>query len=165
MIVVIMGVAGAGKSTIGSLLAARSGATYVDADSFHSAQNIDKMSHGVPLTDADRAPWLAAIHRRMVEAFDSGENLVVGCSALKQRYRDVLSQAVPVRWVYLKGSPEEIRERLMQRRGHFMSAAMVASQFADLEEPRQAIVVEITLPPEAAVQRILDTLAHDSPHP
>jgi gluconokinase len=111
MIVVIMGVAGAGKSTVGELLAAQLGCDFLDGDSLHSPANIDKMTRGIPLTDADRAPWLAAIHARIVDFVHFHKDLVIACSALKQRYRDALAADVAIIWVYLKGSEEVIRAR------------------------------------------------------
>jgi gluconokinase len=117
------------------------------------------MSRGVPLNDIDRAPWLAAIHERIVQAVDSRENLVLACSALKQRYRETLADGVNITWVYLKGSMEQIRERVLQRRHHFMSADMLASQFADLEEPTDAIIVDVALSPGDAVAQIVNALS------
>ena len=102
------------------------------------------------LTDADRAPWLAAIHARIVESSQRNESLVVACSALKQRYRDTLARGVALVWVYLKGSQELFQARLQQRPHHFMKASMLASQFADLEEPRDAIVIDIAVAPAVA---------------
>jgi gluconokinase len=154
-----MGVAGSGKTTVGRLLAKRLQAAFLEGDSLHSASNIDKMSRGIPLTDSDRAPWLAAIHARIVEAFQRSEQLVVACSALKQKYRDSLARDVTVRWVYLKGREELIRERLQERSQHFMKAGMLASQFAALEEPTDAIVLDITIVPEMAVQQILRAIS------
>src|SRR5262245_12060745 len=141
MIIVIMGVAGAGKSTVGQLLARELHSEFLDGDSLHSPENIAKMTHGIPLTDADRAPWLAAIRRHILESFQGGESLVVAASALKRRYRDTLGCGVAVTLVYLKGSEELIRERLELRKHHFMNAQMLASQFEDLEEPADAIVI------------------------
>ncbi len=158
MIIGVMGVAGSGKTTIGSQLANAIGATFVDGDAFHSPANIKKMSRGIPLTDADRAPWLAALHQRLVRASESGEVLVFACSALKQDYRDILSTGITVLWVYLKGTREKIYRRLQQRQHHFMSAAMLGSQFAILEEPHDAIVIDALVPPSQAVQTILDAL-------
>jgi gluconokinase len=163
MTIVVMGVAGAGKSTVGSLLANALGWTLVDADSFHSPANIEKMSHGIPLSDADRAPWLEAIHERIVHASHSQENVVIACSALKQRYRDVLANGVTIQWVYLKSSMEQIRERLLQRRNHFMNADLLASQFADLEEPQDAIVADSALPAPVVVRQIMDALRRRTP--
>jgi gluconokinase len=158
MIIGVMGVAGSGKTTIGSQLANAIGATFVDADAFHSPANIKKMSRGIPLTDADRAPWLAALHQRLVRASESGEVLVLACSALKQDYRDILSTGITVLWVYLKGTREEIYRRLQQRQHHFISAGMLGSQFATLEEPHDAIVIDALVSPSQAVQTILDAL-------
>jgi gluconokinase len=158
VIVVIMGVAGAGKSTVGCLLAERLGCPFLDGDSLHPAANVDKMAHGIPLTDADRAPWLEAIRVRLEEAFRRGENLVTACSALKQQYRDFLAEKVPVTWVYLKGTEAIIRRRLEQRREHYMKANMLASQFAALEEPATAIVADVSSPPELIVEQILADL-------
>ena len=110
------------------------------------------------MTDADRAPWLSAIHARMVDAYDRGDSLVVGCSALKQLYRMVLADGLPLMWVYLKGSPELIRSRMLHRAGHFMKVDMLASQFAALEEPSDALVVDVSQAPEAIVERILSEL-------
>jgi gluconokinase len=115
------------------------------------------------LTDADRAPWLAAIHARILEVFRRGLDLVMACSALKRQYRSVLAKDVPITWVYLKGSPALIRARLEHRPGHFMKADMLASQFEALEEPDDALVVDASLPPSAIVERILAQLRR--PHP
>jgi gluconokinase len=158
MIIVIMGVAGSGKSTVGQLLARELQRRFLDGDSLHPPENVEKMTNGIPLTDADRAPWLAAIHARIVESFQRGEQLVVACSALKQRYRDNLNSGVAIKWVYLKGSDALIRERLQRREHHFMNAQMLASQFADLEEPASAIVIDIAVQPEIAVRQIVSAL-------
>ena len=159
MIIVIMGVAGAGKSTVGQLLATELRCEFLDGDSLHSAASIEKMTHGIPLTDADRAPWLAAIHARIVESFQRGEDLVVACSTLKQRYRDTLDRGVAIIWVYLKGSEEVIRARLQGRQHHFMKAQMLASQFADLEEPADAIVIDVAVAPAVAVGEIVSAVS------
>lgn len=134
--VVVMGVSGAGKSTIGPLLAAALGMAFADADAFHPAANIAKMSAGTPLTDEDRWPWLDAIGRHMMAEAAAGRPLVVACSALKWAYRDRLRAAVPsLRFVYLVGSKALIGERLAARKGHFMPAGLLESQFAALEDP------------------------------
>ncbi len=158
MIVVLMGVAGAGKSTVGILLADALGCPFLDGDSLHAPASIEKMAHGIPLTDADRAPWLAAIRAHIESAFQHGENLVIACSALKQQYREYLAANVPVIWVYLKGREEIIRPRLEQRREHYFKAGMLASQFEVLEEPSSAIVVDVSFSPEVIVQQILAKL-------
>jgi gluconokinase len=157
-IMTVMGVAGSGKTTVGILLAQALGCAFLEGDSLHSTQNIEKMSHGIPLTDVDRAPWLASIHDRLLNAANSKQSLVVACSALKQQYRDLLSQGVPITWIYLKGSKELIFSRLQQRQHHYMKADMLTSQFAALEEPEDAIIVDATLSPSAVVQYILSQL-------
>ena len=158
MIVVVMGVSGSGKSTVGGMLAKAMHCAFLDGDSLHSAANVEKMAHGIPLTDADRAPWLAAVHARLLEAFRSGRSLVVGCSALRQAYRAALAEGIPVTWIYLKGSEALIRSRLRHRRGHYMKADMLASQFAILEEPSDAIIVDVSQPPEVIVDQLLTAL-------
>jgi carbohydrate kinase (thermoresistant glucokinase family) len=158
MIVVVMGVAASGKSTIGAMVAEAMGCPFLDADSLHSAANVEKMSRGMPLTDDDRAPWLAAIHARLVEAVKNGTCLVVACSALKRSYRAALAEGIAIRWVYLKGPEELIRSRLQRRDGHFMKVDMLAGQFAALEEPSDAIVADVSQSPERIVQGVLDEL-------
>jgi len=156
MILVLMGVSGSGKSTVGRLLADQLGWTFVEADDYHSAANVTKMRGGVPLDDADRRPWLAALRERIAEACRTGENVVLACSALKHRYQDYLEQDDPpcVRFVYLKGSPELIRMRLAGRKGHFMDPALLGSQFDALEPPPDALRVDITPPPEQIAAEI-----------
>jgi gluconokinase len=158
MIIVIMGVAGSGKSTVGQLLANELHCAFLDGDSLHPPGNIAKMTNGIPLTDSDRTPWLAAIHMRIEESFQRAEDLVVACSALKQQYRDTLDCGVANTWVYLKGSYEVIRERLQHREHHFMTAQMLTSQFADLEEPANAIVIDVDVEPSVAVRQIVSAL-------
>jgi gluconokinase len=158
MIIVIIGVSGSGKTTIGTMLADAMNCPFLDGDSLHSEENIYKMGHGIPLTDVDRAPWLAAIHAHILDSFEHGQDSVVGCSALKQRYRTVLAEGVPIIWVYLKGSIELIRARLTHRSSHFMKADMLASQFDALEEPSDALVVDVSASPRAIVERILSQL-------
>jgi len=158
VIVVLMGVAGSGKTTIGQMLADAIPCPFLEGDSLHSEANIEKMSDGIPLTDADRAPWLSAIHARMLDVYNRGHSVVVGCSALKQSYRTVLAEGLPLTWVYLKGSPELIRSRISHRTSHFMKVAMLASQFEALEEPAEALVVDASESPDAIVERILSEL-------
>lgn len=156
MIIVVMGVAGSGKTTVGTMLAEAMDCPFLDGDSLHPAANVEKMTRGIPLTDADRAPWLAAIHARLLEAFRNGRSLVVGCSALRQSYRAALAEGIAITWVYLKGSEALIRSRLRHRDGHYMKADMLASQFEALEEPSNAIVLDISNPPRDLVQEVLN---------
>jgi gluconokinase len=165
MIVVLMGVSGSGKTTVGEILASRTGWRLYDADEFHSAANIEKMRSGIPLEDADRWPWLDRMHAMLAENYARGESLLLACSALKQKYRDRLAQGgLPLRWVYLKGDFELIRRRLEARKGHYMKAGLLESQFAALEEPREAIVTDIGDSPEAIAEDILRQLQVSFPH-
>lgn len=157
MIYSVMGVSGAGKTTVGRALAQALGCGFLEGDSLHPPANVDKMAHGIPLDDADRAPWLAAIRLRLEAAARAGQTLVVACSALKQRYRDQLDHGLDVRWVYLRGDPAMLHERLQERQGHYMKANMLASQLADLEEPspRSALIVDAALPVPSIVAQVL----------
>ena len=158
MIVVVMGVTGAGKTTIGVLLAQRLGWEFVDADSFHSPANVEKIRQGIALDDADRAPWLRAMRKAMEGWVAAGKSVVLACSALKQSYRNELFIAGQTKFVYLKGSYELIAQRLRQRHGHFASETILASQFAALEEPDDAITVEIDHTEEEIVADIIRQL-------
>lgn len=152
-----MGVAGAGKTTVGRALAQALGCAFLEGDTLHPPANIEKMAHGIPLNDADRAPWLTAIRKKLEEAAATGSDLVVACSALKQRYRDTLDHGLPVRWIYLQSDPALLHQRLEQRQGHYMKAKMLASQLADLEPPSaaNAVIVDAALPPDQIVARVL----------
>ena len=151
-----MGVAGAGKTTIGQLLAQRLGWTFHDADDFHPPANVAKMRAGIPLTDEDRVPWLAQLNELAKSANNAGHRLIIGCSALKARYREQLAAGVEgMRFVYLQGSQDLIARRMAARRGHFMPPGLLDSQFAALEEPTDAIVVSIEQAPEAIVEEIV----------
>jgi gluconokinase len=154
MVIVVMGVTGSGKTTIGTLLAARLGWDFADADEFHSTGNKAKMHQGIPLTDADREPWLAAIHEQIAKWVAEKRNVVLACSALKQSYRQQLWTGPEVRFVYLRGTYDLIAERLSARKGHFADEHILAGQFADLEEPTDAIIVDINASPEDIVDEI-----------
>jgi gluconokinase len=158
MIVVVIGVSGSGKSTIGTALARAIGCQFLEGDTLHSQANIDKMSRGIPLDDDDREPWLAEVHKRMADASERGMDLVVACSALKQAYRQTLERGLELKWVYLKGSHALFRSRLQQRTAHFMKANMLESQFDALEEPSNAIIVDAASSPEVIVERILQQI-------
>jgi gluconokinase len=148
MVIVVIGVTGSGKTTIGSLLAKRRGWHFADADQFHSAANKAKMHAGIPLTDADRIPWLETLHQQIQKWLAEKRNVVLACSALKQSYRDLLWHGPEVQFVYLKGSYELIAQRLRERKGHFADEHILAGQFTDLEEPADAIVVDINKSPD-----------------
>lgn len=163
MIVVLMGVSGSGKTTVGTLLAAQLGWTFIDADDFHPPANIEKMRNGTPLDDDDRRPWLDALRQRIDAACAKGENVVVACSALKHAYQDYLERDEPtcVHYVYLEGSEELIRQRLAARKGHFMNPNLLHSQFETLEPPEHAVRVDVAPLPEVIVDEITRKLGLD----
>lgn len=154
MVILVMGVTGSGKTTVGRLLAKRLGWIFLDADDFHSAANKEKMHRGIPLTDADRAPWLAAIHDALLRENSNGQNIVLACSALKQEYRNTLGEGLILDVVYLRGSPSELRRNLATRENHFAGESLVASQLATLEEPAGAIVEDIGRTPKEIAEDI-----------
>jgi len=149
-----MGPAGSGKTTVGELLASQLGWEFADGDSFHSAANIEKMSRGIPLDDNDRIPWLNSIREAMKKWDAQGRNVVLACSALKRDYRLRLQINSNVKLVYLKGTYEMLRERLHARKGHYAGEQLLASQFADLEEPTDAVTIDVAHTPEEIVAEI-----------
>jgi gluconokinase len=162
-VLVMMGVSGSGKTTVGERLAHRLGWPFKEGDELHPPGNIAKMKAGQPLTDNDRAPWLAAVARWIDSWRGNGVSGVITCSALKRAYRRVLSQGHPqVRFVYLKGDAALLSQRLAGRRGHFMPPSLLASQFDDLEPPTMqegAIVIEVSQPLEGQVETIVRSLS------
>lgn len=161
MIVIIMGVSGSGKTTIGEQLAARLGWGFSDADEFHSDANKAKMANGIALDDVDRLPWLQAMRAAVEARQGEGKNWVFACSALKRRYRDMLGGGdEDVHWVYLDGSEQLLLGRLATRSGHFFDPSLLHSQLQTLETPseQEAIRVDISLPPEQVVEAILARL-------
>ncbi len=159
MVILVMGVAGSGKSTVGQLLAHELGWSFADADDFHPPANIAKMAAGQPLTDADRAPWLAALRAHIDTCLARNENAVVACSALKESYRRILvpdTKRVPV--VYLHGSRELLLSRISGRNGHYMKPAMLDSQLATLEPPADVLSLDVTPPPDVLVAKIREAL-------
>jgi gluconokinase len=159
-VLIVMGVSGSGKTTIGRLLAERTGWAFHDADDYHGAGSVEKMRRGIPLTDADRVPWLETLQRKVVApALETGRPAILACSALKVSYLERLRAGDPrVRVIYLKGDYPLIRERLERRAGHYMGADMLASQFETLEEPENAVIVDAANPPEAIVDEIMRTI-------
>ena len=155
MILLVIGVTGSGKTTVGKLLAQRLGWLFLDADAFHPAENIEKMKHGVPLTDEDREPWLDAIHAELLACVAKKQDALLACSALKQSYRETLAAGVDLRICYLHGTYREIAARLQSRTGHFAGEGILAGQFADLEEPRDALVLRVSETPEEIVADVL----------
>jgi len=151
MIIIIMGVAGAGKTTVGRLLAQELGCKFYDADDFHSAANKDKMSRGVALTDEDRTNWLTSLRKLLNQSIKENQSIVLACSALKQEYRDVLRVDDEVHFVYLQGSYQQIAARMKNRKDHYMKPEMLASQFAILEEPLDALKADISKTPKEIV--------------
>jgi gluconokinase len=148
-VIVVMGVSGAGKTRVGQALAASLAWPFYDADEYHSAANIEKLAHGIALTDDDRAPWLDAIHALIVNTVESGAHCVIACSALKHAYRVRLTEGLSpdaVRFVFLDVPPDILEQRLRTRTGHFVAPALLRSQLATLEIPRSALRVDGTLP-------------------
>jgi gluconokinase len=156
---IVMGVAGSGKTTVGEALARQLGWHFYDADAFHPTENVAKMANGTPLTDADRIPWLAALHALITTSLTKNRPGVLACSALKESYRQQLLEGIDgVQIVYLKGSYELIWSRISQRQGHYMKPGMLKSQFETLEEPANALTFDISMPVDEIVQGILSKI-------
>jgi gluconokinase len=162
MIIVVMGVSGIGKTTVGKRLAAALGARFLEGDSYHPSANIEKMKHGHPLTDADRQPWLEILAGKLEESRAKGESVVLACSALRRRYRDTLRAGhADVDFVFLNAEQAVIQKRLDARRHHFMPPSLLDSQFADLEAPgadERAIPADAGQSPDAIVDSVLAVL-------
>ena len=158
MVIVVMGVAGSGKTTIGQKLAGALGCPFYDADDFHGADAKSKMNRGIALTDEDRQPWLGNLADEIKKWESKGGFSVLACSALKKSYRDLLSKAGLIRWVYLKGDKEVIRQRLAKRKDHFMNSGLLDSQFDTLEEPTESFVADISQEPGQIVEALVRQL-------
>jgi gluconokinase len=155
VVIILMGVAGSGKTAIGQALAAALGWRFEDADTHHPASNVAKMRRGMPLSDADRAPWLASLRALVVRALDRREPLVLACSALKEAYRRTLAGGLRhVRFVHLTADEATLRRRLESRPAHFFGPSLLGSQLAALEVPRDALTIDTTAPPEQALSTI-----------
>jgi gluconokinase len=162
VVVVIFGVSGAGKTTLGELLAREMRWQFYDADEFHSQANIDKMKRGIALTDGDRRPWLANMRKQIKRSLAAKKNAVLACSALKLTYRQILRVNDEVKFVYLRGSHAQVSEQMRHRHGHFMNPDLLQSQFDDLEEPRpteDVIVIDLGRTPRELVKEIERKLA------
>jgi carbohydrate kinase (thermoresistant glucokinase family) len=159
LIIYIMGVSGSGKTTIGKKLSDRTTIPFFDGDDFHLPENVEKMRRGEPLTDSDRAEWLATLNAIAREQA-TNKGAIIACSALKENYRNLLASElnVPVFWVFLRGNFETIENRMRLRTDHFMPAALLASQFETLETPTDAITVDIVDDPDKIVERIISHL-------
>jgi gluconokinase len=152
----VMGVSGSGKTTLGKALAQKLGWDYFDADDFHPLENIAKMRAGIPLDDSDRAPWLAALHEQLLATLNAGRHPVLGCSALKEKYRaQLLEDMHGISVIYLKGSYEQIWPRMSARQGHYMKPEMLKSQFEALEEPKDSFAIDVSLPMEEMIDKII----------
>jgi len=159
MIAVLMGVAGAGKTTVGRAVAERLQWRFVDADDLHPASNIDKMARGMPLDDTDRQPWLEEVHEVMEAAAARNEGLMVACSALREQYRRQLARGIPdLRWIYLRADRALLHQRLAARYGHFAGPALLETQLKTLEPPREAVVVDAAKPTPVLVDEICAAL-------
>lgn len=159
MIIIVMGVSGSGKSTIGKLLADSLHAQFSDADAFHSSENVEKMRRSIPLSEANRTPWLQDLQTAIKHWLQENKNVVLACSALKDSYRQFLIvDSDRIKLVYLKGSYKLIQQRLQERHNHYMSEKLLDSQFDTLEEPLDAICMDIAQPPQIIVQNILKAL-------
>jgi gluconokinase len=154
VIVLIMGVAGAGKTTVGTLLAKELGWIFADADSYHPPENVKKMASGKPLADSDRAPWLAALRNLIQGWISNKENAVLACSALKQSYREQLQISPEVKVVYLRGPLQLIHKRMLHRSGHYMDPKLLQSQFDTLEEPSDALKIDVAATPANIVRQV-----------
>ena len=151
-----MGVSGSGKTTLGSALALRLGWDFFDADDFHPVENITKMMNGIPLSDADRAPWLAALHNVLASSLKSNGHPILACSALKEKYRSQLLEGIEgMKTIYLKGTYELIWSRMAARQGHYMQPEMLQSQFTALEEPVDVLPLDVSLSTEEMLDKIL----------
>jgi gluconokinase len=161
--VILMGVAGSGKTAVGKNVAGKLNWTFLDADSFHPAANIEKMKHGIPLNDDDRVPWLQRLHDELQHQLAEGHSVILACSALKEAYRNTLRDHVsPLTFVHLDVDAETIRNRLQHRSAHFFPKELMESQFATLEKPKDAIIVDARKPLDAVVDQVIHSLGESA---
>lgn len=155
-----MGVAGSGKTAVGMQVAQKLDWIFLDADNFHPPANIEKMKHGIPLNDEDRAPWLKRLHDELQNQMAEGHSVILACSALKESYRSVLRDEVtPPTFVYLDVDPQTIRDRLQHRTAHFFPKELMESQFAALEKPKGAIIIDARKPLQEVIEHVIEALA------
>ena len=153
---VLMGVAGSGKSAVGTRAAERLGWVFLDADDFHPESNVEKMRHGIPLTDEDRKPWLERLHEEVKNRLGTGISVILACSALKDSYRSLLHQGLPgINFIYLNVDHDTVLDRLRHRPAHFFPKELLDSQFATLQAPKDAIVVNANLPLDDVVRQVV----------
>ena len=160
MFYIVMGVSGSGKSTVGKLLSDRLNCQFYDADDFHTPNNIAKMSLGKPLTDSDRLPWLLKLQDIVSYTIEQQKTAVMACSALKEQYRQIIAGKYPqkITWIYLRGDYNTIYERIQLRQNHFLKESLLRSQFNTLEEPKNALILDVLLEPKIMIKQIIDRL-------
>ena len=160
MFYVVMGVSGSGKSTVGKLLSDRLNCQFYDADDFHTPDNITKMSLGKPLTDSDRLPWLLKLQDIVSYTIEQHKTAVMACSALKEEYRQIIAGKYPqkITWIYLRGDYNTIYQRIQLRQNHFLKESLLRSQFNTLEEPKNALILDVLLEPKIMIKQIIDRL-------
>lgn len=158
MVLIVMGVAGCGKTSVGRMLSEKLGWKYYEGDDYHPKENVEKMSNGIPLNDDDRKPWLLKLRSIIEDALSQGINIIITCSALKESYREILKVNKEVKFIYLKGSYELIEARMKLRKNHFMKPGMLKSQFEALQEPADAITIEIDQSLEDIQKNILSEI-------
>ena len=161
--VILMGVAGSGKTAVGEKVAEKLHWIFLDADNFHPAANIEKMKHGIPLNDEDRVPWLQRLHDELKNQLAEGHSVILACSALKESYRNTLRDHVsPLTFVYLDVDAETVRNRLQHRTAHFFPKELLDSQFAALEKPKDAVIVDARKPLDAVVDQVIESLGQSA---
>lgn len=158
MIIILMGVSGSGKTTIGKLLSKKLNWEFIEGDDFHPKKNKENMKNGIPLTDSARKPWLLSLRKFITKTLEENENVVLSSSALKKSYRKILKVNEKVKFVYLKGNFKMINERIKNRKNHFFKTDLLQSQFNDLEEPENCLTVDIENDPKFIVDKIIGEL-------
>jgi len=158
MIFIIMGVSGSGKSTVGKSVSKELGWKFYEGDEYHPVENVQKMKNGIPLNDEDRLPWLHSLRKIIVDTIEEQENIIISCSALKESYRNILKVNKQVEFIYLKGNFDLIRERMEKRTDHFFKPELLKSQFETLEEPQEAIEIDISVPAGSTIKDVVNRI-------